>query len=234
VYPQITVALEDGRENTHELLLVATGRKPNVSGLDLEAAGVEYDVGQGVLVNDALQTTNKNIYAVGDVATKYQFTHAADFMARLVIRNALFFGRGKFSSLIIPWCTFTEPEIAHVGLYERDFKERGIPVKTFTRFFSDVDRTILEDRKEGFVRVHVKEGSDQILGATIVGETAGDMISEITLAMQSETGLSKLSNVIHPYPTAAEAIRQVGDLYNKTRLTPTVKKVFRGLMRVQR
>jgi pyruvate/2-oxoglutarate dehydrogenase complex dihydrolipoamide dehydrogenase (E3) component len=233
-FPEITVVLEDGRTLTFDALLVATGRKPNVSGLGLEKAGVEFDPGKGVIVNDRLQTSVPHIYAVGDVATKYQFTHAADFMARMVIRNALFFGKAKFSSLLIPWCTFTDPEIAHVGLYERDLEERGIPHNTFTRYFKDVDRTIVEDKTEGFVRVHVKEKSDEILGATIVGDGAGNMISEITLAMQSETGLSKLANVIHPYPTAAEAIRQSADLYNKARLTPSIRKIFRGLMQIQR
>ena len=233
-FPEITVVLENGDEHTFDALLVATGRKPNVSGLGLEKAGVAFDPGKGIIVNDKLQTSVPHIFAVGDVATKYQFTHTADFMARMVIRNALFFGKAKFSSLLIPWCTFTDPEVAHVGLYERDFKERGIPYQTFTRYFKDVDRSIVEDKTKGFVRVHVKEKSDEILGATIVGDGAGDMISEITLAMQSETGLSKLSNVIHPYPTAAEAIRQSGDLYNKTRLTPSIKKILRGVMRIQR
>ena len=233
-FPEITVVLEDGREETFDALLVATGRKPNVSGLGLEKAGVDFDPGKGIVVNDMLQTSVPHIYAVGDVATKYQFTHTADFMARMVIRNALFLGKAKFSDLLIPWCTFTDPEIAHVGLYEKDLVERKIPHQTFTRYFKDVDRSIVEDKTDGFVRVHVREKNDEILGATIVGDGAGNMISEITLAMQSETGLSKLANVIHPYPTSAEAVRQSGDMYNKTKLTPFIKKIFRGLMQIQR
>ena len=217
-----------------DALLVAAGRKPAVRGLGLENAGIEFDGRMGVKVNDRMQTTNPDVYAVGDVASKYQFTHMADFGARLVIRNALFFGRDKFSNLLIPWATYTDPEVAHVGLYEKDLHDRDLAFATFTREFSDVDRGIVDGETEGFVKIHVKKGTDQILGATIVGSHAGDMISEITVAMQSGMGLGKLANVIHPYPTAAEAIRQCGDAYNRERLTPTIKGVFHKLMALRR
>ena len=234
----LTVVLEDndGSEQPTEFdaLLVATGRKPAVENLGLELADVTYDKRMGIEVSDRLQTTNPDVYAVGDVAGKYQFTHMADFMARLVIRNALFFGRDKFSNFLIPWVTYTDPEIAHVGLYEKDLKERNIDHMTFTREFSDVDRSIVDGETDGFVKIHVKKGSDQILGATIVGNHAGDLISEITVAMQGEMGLGKLANVIHPYPTSAEAIRQCGDAYNRARLTPTVKGLFNRLMALKR
>ncbi|MEN8759843.1 MAG: FAD-containing oxidoreductase [Desulfobacterales bacterium] len=235
--PPITVAIEDEHgERTLKFdgLLVAAGRKPTVKGLGLEDAGIEYDERMGVKVNDRMQTTNPDVYAVGDVASKYQFTHMSDFGARLVIRNALFFGRDKFSNLIIPWATYTEPEVAHVGLYEKDLQEQNIGFVTFAREFADVDRGIVDGETEGFVKIHVKKGTDQILGATIVGSHAGDMISEITVAMQSGMGLGKLANVIHPYPTAAEAIRQCGDAYNRGRLTPTVKGIFNRLMAFKR
>ena len=235
--PPVTVVVEDDNgERTLEFdaLLIATGRKPNVKGLGLEDTGIEYDERMGVKVNDRMQTTNPNVYAVGDVASKYQFTHMSDFGARLVIRNALFFGRDKFSDLLIPWATYTEPEVAHVGLYEKDLAERGIEFTTISRAFDDVDRAIVDGETEGFVKIHVKQGKDQILGATIVGSHAGDMISEITVAMQSGMGLGKLANVIHPYPTAAEAIRQCGDAYNRSRLTPTVKAIFNRLMAFKR
>ncbi|MGD8272890.1 MAG: FAD-containing oxidoreductase [Desulfobacterales bacterium] len=233
----VSMVIEDNQgERTLEFdaLLVATGRKPTVKGLGLEDAGIEYDERAGVKVNDRMQTTNPNVYAVGDVASKYQFTHMSDFGARLVIRNALFFGRDKFSNFIIPWATYTEPEVAHVGLYEKDLEEQNIEFATITREFADVDRGIVDGETEGFVKIHVKKGKDQILGATIVGSHAGDMISEITVAMQAGMGLGKLANVIHPYPTAAEAIRQCGDAYNRSRLTPTVKKVFNRLMAFKR
>jgi pyruvate/2-oxoglutarate dehydrogenase complex dihydrolipoamide dehydrogenase (E3) component len=235
--PPVAVMVENdnGQQRLEfDALLIAAGRKPTVNGLGLESAGIEYDERLGVKVNDRLQTTNPDVYAVGDVASKYQFTHMSDFGARLVIRNALFFGRDKFSNLIIPWATYTEPEVAHVGLYEKDLRERQIDCVTFTREFADVDRGIVDGETEGFVKIHVKKGSDQILGATIVGSHAGDMISEITVAMQSGMGLGKLANVIHPYPTAAEAIRQCGDAYNRSRLTPTVKGLFNRLMAFKR
>lgn len=217
-----------------DALLIATGRKPSVNGLGLAEAGVEFDPRQGVKVNDYLQTTNPDIYAVGDVASVYQFTHMADFMARLVIKNALFFGRDKVSDLLIPWSTYTDPEVAHVGLYEKDLQERNIPFTTFTRKLSDVDRGIVDGVEQGFVKIHVARGKGEILGATIVGDHAGDMISEITVAMHGGMGLGRLAGVIHPYPTTAEAIRQCGDAYNRQRLTPTVKAIFHKLMALRR
>ncbi|MEE9124419.1 MAG: mercuric reductase [candidate division NC10 bacterium] len=206
-------------------ILVGVGRAPNVEGLNLEAAGVAYG-NHGVQVNDFLQTTNSRIYAAGDISLPFKFTHTADATARIVIQNALFAGRKKWSSLIIPWCTYTDPEIAHVGMYERDAVKKGIPIETFVRPLRDVDRAIADGEEEGFVKIHVKKGTDQILGATIVARHAGEMISEITLAMVGKIGLKTISNVIHPYPTQAEAIRQVADAYNRTRLTPGVKNLF--------
>ena len=235
--PPVTLVLdrEQGEQPLEfDALLIAAGRKPTVDGLGLEDAGVDFDARLGITVNDKLQTSNPDIFAVGDVASKYQFTHMSDFSARLVIRNALFFGRDKFSDLLIPWATYTDPEVAHVGLYERDLEERGVAQATFVREFAEVDRAIVDGETEGFVKIHVKQGSDQILGATIVGSHAGDMISEISVAMQSGMGLGKLASVIHPYPTAAEAIRQCGDAYNRLRLTPTIKRIFHGLMALKR
>src|SRR6266404_3517717 len=205
-------------------ILAGAGRAPNVEGLNLEAVGVQYDPRKGVLVNDHLQTTNPRIYAAGDVCLASKFTHAADFSARIVIQNALFLGRKKASALTMPWCTYTDPEIAHVGLYERDARERGMEVDTYMREFKEVDRAVLDGEEDGFVKFLVRKGHDEILGATIVARHAGEMISEISVAMASRIGLGRLASVIHPYPTQAEAIRQCGDAYNRTRLTPTVKK----------
>ncbi|MCH9652755.1 MAG: mercuric reductase [Planctomycetes bacterium] len=211
-------------------LLVAVGRAPNIDGLNLEAVKVNYNQA-GVEVNDNLQTTNPRIYAAGDVCSKYKFTHAADFQARIVIQNALFalgpFGRKKASDLIIPWATYTSPEIAHVGAYEAEAKESGIEIDTYIQHFSDVDRAILEGQDEGFVKLHTRRGTDEIVGATIVAENAGDLISEITVAMTNGLGLSKIGSTIHPYPTQAEAIRKLGDQYSRTRLTPFIKSLFR-------
>jgi pyruvate/2-oxoglutarate dehydrogenase complex dihydrolipoamide dehydrogenase (E3) component len=218
-----------GYDEVVDRLLVAVGRSPNVEGLGLEAAGVAYSQ-KGVHVNDRLQTTQPGIYAAGDICSPYQFTHAADFMARTVIRNALFFGRARASALTIPWCTYTEPEIAHVGLYAKQAAEQGIKLDTFTRELAEVDRAVLEGRTKGLVRVQVRRGTDQIAGATIVAHHAGDMISEITLAMTGGVGLRQIAAAIHPYPTQAEAIRQVADAYNRTRLTPFAKGLFVRLM----
>ncbi len=222
-----------GYDEVVDRLLVAVGRAPNVEGLGLEAAGVAYSQ-KGVQVNDRLQTSRPHIYAAGDICSPYQFTHAADFMARTVIRNALFFGRAKASALTIPWCTYTEPEIAHVGLYANQAQAQGIEVDTFTRGLADVDRAILEGRTAGMVRVHVRKGSDAILGATIVAAHAGEMIAEVTLAMTHGLGLKRVAATIHPYPTQSEAIRQVGDAFNRTRLTPFARRLFARLMALRR
>ena len=207
-------------------ILVGVGRLPNVEGLGLEAAGVAWEAGRGVVVDDRLRTANPRIYAAGDVCMAHKFTHAADAAARIVIQNALFLGRKKLSALTIPWCTYTDPEIAHVGLYEREAEERGIPLDTFTTHFGEVHRAIADGEEEGFVKVHVKRGTDQILGATIVARHAGEMLAELTLAMTAGVGLGAVAGVIHTYPTQAEGIKRVADAYNRTRLTPGVKKWF--------
>lgn len=214
-------------------LLIAVGRAPNVEELDLQKAGVDF-TDKGVSIDDQFRTTNKRIFAAGDICSKYQFTHAADFMARAVIRNALFFGRAKLSNLIIPWCTFTSPELAHVGLNPTIAREKGIEIDTYTQALSGVDRAILEGDIEGFVRIHVKKGGDEILGATIIAKNAGDMISTISVAMTNSLGLGKIANTIFPYPTQAEGIRKVGDQYSKTRLTPFVAGLLKKLIAWQR
>jgi pyruvate/2-oxoglutarate dehydrogenase complex dihydrolipoamide dehydrogenase (E3) component len=194
--------------------------------MGLEEVGVEFHERKGITVNDNLRTTNPRIFAAGDVCSRFQFTHAADFMARIVIQNTLFKGRGKASALTIPWATYTSPELAHVGLSVAQANQQGIEIDTYTQPMSGIDRAILEGETDGFVRVHVKKGTDKIVGATIVATNAGDMIGEMTLAMKNGLGLKQIGSTIHPYPTQGEAIRKVGDLYNKTRLTPFVKSLF--------
>ena len=218
----------------HELrvdeILVGVGRAPNVQGMGLDTVGVEFDSRTGVKVNDYLQTTNKRIYAAGDVCFPYKFTHTADAMARIVIGNALFFGRSRTSKLTIPWCTYTDPEVAQVGLTEHEAAKQNIAIDTFRVDMNRVDRAILDSEEEGFLKIHVKKGSDKILGATLVARHAGDMISEITLAMSKGIGLGKVASVIHPYPTQAEVIKRAADAYNRTRLTPFVKKLMSKLL----
>jgi pyruvate/2-oxoglutarate dehydrogenase complex dihydrolipoamide dehydrogenase (E3) component len=219
-----------GRRSTIEAdaILVGVGRAANVEGLGLDAAGVRF-TGHGVEVDDHLRTSNRRIYAAGDVASPFKFTHTADAMARIVVQNALFgfAGRRRMSSLVIPWCTYTDPEIAHVGMYERDAAAAGIAVRTFVVPMAEVDRAVADGEIDGFVKVHVRAGSDRVVGATIVARHAGEMISELTAAIVGGIGLGKIAGVIHPYPTQAEAIRKAGDAFNRTRLTPRVA----GLMR---
>ena len=209
-----------------DAVLLGVGRAPNVEGLNLEAVDVEFDTKQGVKVDDRLQTTNPRIYAAGDICSPYKFTHMADALARVVIQNTLFVGRAKASALTVPWCTYTDPEIAHVGLYAHEAEKQGIAIQTFHQEMGQVDRAVLEGDTDGFVKVHTKAGKDTILGATIVTRHAGEMISELTLAMVGGLGLGTLARTIHTYPTQAEAIKRAADAYNRTRLTPRVKSLF--------
>jgi pyruvate/2-oxoglutarate dehydrogenase complex dihydrolipoamide dehydrogenase (E3) component len=218
---------------TADQILVGVGRAPNTEGLGLESANVRYDR-SGVMVNDHLQTSNPRIYAAGDVCSPYKFTHSADALARILLANALFKGHQKASKLVIPWCTYTDPEIAHVGMYERDAQEKGIDITTLTVPLSDIDRAVLDGETDGFARVHLRKGSDRILGATIVACHAGEMINEFTLAMTSGLGLAAIAKTIHPYPTQAEVIKRLADAYNRTRLTPFVKKLLSGWLKWQR
>ena len=218
-------------EDTIEVdrVLVGVGRAPNVQNLGLEAAGVRFDERSGVEVDARLRTSNKRIFAAGDVCSNYKFTHAADAMARIVIQNALFFGRSRADKLVMPWCTFTDPEIAHVGMYQDDAERAGISTDTITVDLAEVDRAIL-DGDAGLLKILLRMGSDEILGATLVASHAGETISEITAAMTNKLGLRKLAGVIHPYPTQAEAIKKAADAYNRQRLTPRVKRLFERIM----
>ncbi|MDD2463485.1 MAG: mercuric reductase [Desulfobulbus sp.] len=208
-----------------DAILVGVGRAPNVEGLHLEKAGVAFDQ-RGIKVDERLRTTNARIFAAGDVCSARKFTHLAEAQARILLANALFFTRQKVSDLIVPRCTYTDPEIAQVGMSANEAEQQGIAVDTFTVSLEEVDRAVLDSETEGFARVHVRKGTDILLGATLVGRHAGEMISELTLAMTSGQGLSALGRTIHPYPTQAEAIRKLADAYNRTRLTGPVKKLM--------
>ena len=224
----------DGKTETVECddILVAAGRKPNVEQLGLDEAGVVFGP-RGVQVDARLRTSNPNIYACGDIALPLQFTHIADASARIVIQNALFFGRKKWTDLVVPWATYTDPEVAHVGKTRRQLEEADIAYDEYNVPLHDVDRALLDGESDGFVLVLTAKGQDKILGATIVASHAGDMINEVTLAMQTGKGLGSLATVIHPYPTQAEAIRKAGDAYKRTRLTPRVAKLLRFLIRIR-
>ena len=204
-----------------DAVLVAVGRTPNVEGLGLEAAGVAYDR-HGVLVDDRLRTSNKRVFAAGDIASRFKFTHAADALARIALRNALFFGRERASALTIPWCTYTSPELAHVGLGPSEAREACLEIDTLRIPLGDVDRARL-DGDEGLLKVHVRKGTDRLVGATLVAPDAGNIISELTLAIGSRLGLKTLASTIHPYPTAAEVVKRAADAYSRSRLTPRLR-----------
>ncbi|MBM7558261.1 pyruvate/2-oxoglutarate dehydrogenase complex dihydrolipoamide dehydrogenase (E3) component [Marinitoga litoralis] len=213
--------LSNGKKIEFDEILMSVGRLPNTD-INLEKAGIEYNE-RGILVNDYLRTTNKKVYAAGDIAFKYKFTHTADFTARIALQNALFFGKKKASKLIIPWCIYTSPEIAHVGEYENEYTD------VIRLDFKENDRSILSNN-EGFLKVIMR--GNKIIGATIVHNFAGEMINELSVAIKNNISLSKLSSVIHPYPTNSDLIRRAGDKYNSKKLTPLNKKILKFILKL--
>ena len=197
-----------------EAVLVAVGRVPNTEGLKPEAAGVVMGE-RGVVVDDRLRTSNHRIFAAGDVCSPYQFTHAADAMARIVIQNALFHGRKRVSALVIPWATYTFPEVAHVGLAAEEAARLGADMVTVQ--LSDVDRAVIDAEAEGFLRIHHRQG--RILAATLVAPHAGELIGQVASLMRRGGSLADFSSDIFPYPTFADALKKAGDAYRRTRLT---------------
>lgn len=211
------------RKIPFDAILVAVGRAPNVNGLDLEKAGVVFDK-KGIKVDPFLRTAAKHIYACGDVVGPYQFTHTADFQARLILRNALFPGKSKIDYRVVPWCTFTEPEVARVGLNESEAKEKNVAHAVHSYSLSDLDRAVCDREAEGFIKVLTQKGSDRILGVTLVGSHAGDLLHELALAMHQGIGLKQVAAMIHIYPTLAEVSKRIADIYQRTRLTGGTKK----------
>jgi len=236
---RVRVAEEDGlvRDLLVDEVLVGAGRAPNVD-LGLGEADVAHDPRQGVQVDDFLRTTNPRIFAAGDVCMAWKFTHAADAAAKIVVQNALFaigpFGRKRLSKLVMPWCTYTDPEIAHVGLSEQGAKDQGIRIDSYQVPISRANRAVTDGEEEGLVKVHVKRGSDQIVGATVVASHAGELISQLTLAIQHGIGLGAFSSLIYPYPTQGEAIKAAAGAYTRTRLTPFAARLLATLLRLRR
>jgi pyruvate/2-oxoglutarate dehydrogenase complex dihydrolipoamide dehydrogenase (E3) component len=225
----IHLQVDDGAAIDCDALLAATGRAPDVEGLDLGAAGVASD-DTGIIVDDHLRTSNRRIFAAGDVCSPFKFTHAADAMARIVIRNALFFGRARVSQLVIPWCTYTDPEVAHVGEYEEAARRQGRHVETITIPLAEVDRAVVDEERDGYVRVHHERG--RLLGSTVVSSRAGEMIALPTEALMRGASLNDLAATIYPYPTQTAAFRAVGDAYRRTRLTPRIRAVLQRYFRL--
>lgn len=229
-----SVTLKDG-DGEHIIkadeILVAAGRIPNIEGLNLEAAGVDYHR-RGVTVNDRLQTTSPKIFAAGDICSPFQFTHSADAMAKIVIQNALFFGRKKTSDLVMPWATYTSPEIAHVGMTSKQAADKGDDVITYSAQMSEIDRAILEEETEGFARLYVERKSGRIMGATMVSPHAGESIGEMALAITSGLKISAVGAAIHPYPTQAEIWKRLANAHLKESFTPLIARIFKGFLSI--
>ena len=223
----------DGAERTltADEILVAAGRSPNLEGLDLETAGVAYHA-KGIEVNDRLQTSNAKIYAAGDICSAWQFTHSADAMAKIVLRNALFFGRSKASALVMPWVTYTSPEVAHVGMTASEAAAQGDKVATFTARMAEVDRAVLEEETAGFARVHADRRTGRIRGATLVSAHAGESIGQMSMAIAAGLKMADIEATIHPYPTQAEIWKRLAGLHLKTRLTPLTARIFKYFFRL--
>ena len=222
------------REVVAEALLVAAGRVPNTEGLGLDRAGVEHD-GKGIQVNARLQTSQPHIFAAGDIAGGFQFTHLADHHARVVVRNILIpWIKARVDTRVLPWCTYTSPELARVGLSETEARASGVAYDVYRLEAGQVDRAVLESHEQGFIKVLTAKGTDRILGATIVAEHAGELLHELVLAMKAGVGLKTIASTIHAYPSFSEAARKVGDAFQRSRLTPRARHLFQWLYRWQR
>ena len=221
----------DGTSVAADEVLVAAGRARNVEGLALERAGVRFDSEAGIVVNARLQTSHPHIYAAGDVSAALQFTHAADAQARIAVRNALFLGRARADALVIPWCTYTRPELAHVGATSRELQGAGRAFDRYRVEFGELDRGQTDDAADGFAQVLTARGSDRILGATIVGKDAGEQLSPLAVALTRGLGLKSLGSLVLPYPTRSEYLRRILDSYSRTRLTPFTAGTLRWWLR---
>lgn len=226
---RLVVAGGDGARRIEvDEVLVAAGRVADTARLDPAAAGIRLDASGGVEVDDRLRTSNRRVYAIGDAIAGPGFTHLSDAQARVAVRNALFPGRRRASALVVPWCTYTDPEVAHVGHSARSAAEAGIAIRSFTQPLATVDRAVLEGETGGFVRIHARRGSGEIVGGTVVARHAGEIVGEIVLAIGAGAGLDALGETIHPYPTRAEALRRIGDAHLRTKLTPTAWRLLRA------
>ncbi len=214
-------------------ILVATGRRPNTDGLGLAEAGVAHGR-DGVRVDRRLRTSARTVYACGDVAGPYLFTHMAGQQARVVIQNALLPFKTRIDYRVVPWCTFTAPEVARVGLNETEAAERGIAHRVLKVDFASNDRAACDGDTQGFLKVLTPPGKDVILGATLVGAHAGDLIHELVLAMQAGVGLNRIAGTVHIYPTRAEIFRRIADESRKASFTPRLRRLFGAYLRWNR
>ncbi len=218
---------QDGKEQSVEgdEILVAVGRKPNLEGLDLGKAGIEFNQ-RGIVVDANLRTTNSRVWAAGDCTGAPQFTHLAEAHARVAARNALFRGKKKFTDQGCPWTTFSDPELAHVGLTEDAATSQGKSVKVYRFPYAHLDRAVTEGEGEGLAKV-VCDKRGRILGASLLGPGAGEALGEFVLAMRENVTLERLASTIHVYPTLNRIVRRVGDQrFLEEGLSNTVTKLF--------
>jgi pyruvate/2-oxoglutarate dehydrogenase complex dihydrolipoamide dehydrogenase (E3) component len=196
-----------------DAVLLSVGRVPNVGDLGLDAAGIEFDATLGIRVDDFLRTSNVDVYAAGDVCSTDQFTNVAESTARLAVQNAFGAHGHRQGHWTIPWCTYCDPEIAHVGMHAREARQRSVPVKSYVIMMQDVDRAITDGLDDGFVKIHVREGTDEILGATIVATRASELINEMSVIMSAGIGMRRLADILHAYPAQSDAIRLAAMAY---------------------
>ncbi len=228
------LTLDSGATLDADEVLVAVGRRRNLEGLGLEQAGVRWDPRAGILVDAHLRSSHPHIFAAGDVCSKLQFTHNADAQARIVIRNALFMGRARADRLLVPWCTYTHPEVAHVGATKRELAAAQTPHDVLRVNFADLDRGRTDDAGEGYAEVLVQRGSDRLLGATIVGRDAGEQLAPLLVMMNAGLGLGALGSLVLPYPTRSEYLRRLADAWNRQRLTPRTAGLLAAWLRWRR
>ena len=221
----ITVEAGAGRTVEADALLLATGRAANVDGLNLEAAGIDY-TRKGVTVDDRCRTSQKHIYAAGDVTGRYQFTHMSNHMAKVAVTNALLKLPSKIDAEHVPWVTYTDPELAHVGAHASDLDADGVSYETYRFPYSKLDRAITEGETTGQIKVHAKGLTGRILGASVLGERAGELITSFTLAMRNGVTLRNIGDTIHPYPAWGEGVRRVADQWYVQKQSPLFTKAL--------
>lgn len=231
----ITIEDKDKRQSIvkTEKVLIAVGRVANVQGLDFEKAGIKYS-NKGVEVDAVLRTSAKNIYACGDVVGPYQFSHMAEYQAVIAVGNALFPFKRKVNYSVVPWCTFTEPELARVGLTEEEARDKHKDIRVYRSLYSSNDRAVTDNEEHGLAKV-ITDKKGYILGAHIVGANAGEIIHEYVVAKSSGLKINKLSSSIHIYPTLAQVVKRSADKYyieimNK----PMLKALFRAMLKFLR
>jgi pyruvate/2-oxoglutarate dehydrogenase complex dihydrolipoamide dehydrogenase (E3) component len=201
-----TIDNEIERDVEADLILLSIGRIPNIESLDLIRANIATDPKRGILVNDQLETSNPRVYAVGDVCLDLKFTNAAQASARMAVANMFDGAKLSHRDMLVPWCTYCDPEIAHIGMHIWDAHEHSVPVKSFTVMMHDIDRAITDGQDDGFIKIHVEDDTERILGATIVASRASELINEMAVVMSTGVGMGTLSRVVHTYPAQSEGI----------------------------